>query len=93
MVIILVPISLLTPLQGMTKNVKQVRFTASSLSSHLNELQPEAELNLGRVQPKGKGKEKAVNIAEPVRGRGLLKANAEEVSWESPCQLQSTNYF
>ncbi|KAG2091862.1 uncharacterized protein F5147DRAFT_657862 [Suillus discolor] len=50
--------------QGMTKNVKQ----------------PEAEANIGRVQPKGKGKEKAVNIAEPVRGHGLLKADAEEGS-------------
>ncbi|KAG2095125.1 uncharacterized protein F5147DRAFT_778819 [Suillus discolor] len=54
--------------KGMTKNVKQ----------------PEAEANIGRVQPKGKGKEKAVNIAEPVRGRGLLKADAEE--YAPPCK-------
>ncbi|KAG2116989.1 uncharacterized protein F5147DRAFT_648607 [Suillus discolor] len=75
--------------KGMTKNVKQVRFTTSSLSSHITDLQPEAEANIGRVQPKGKGKEKAVNIAEPVRGRGLLKADAEEVRCNRPVSVDT----
>ncbi|KAG2114322.1 uncharacterized protein F5147DRAFT_770303 [Suillus discolor] len=45
--------------------------------------QPEAEPKIGRAQPKGKGKEKVVEIAEPMRGRGPLKANAEV--YTPPC--------
>ncbi|KAG1787533.1 uncharacterized protein HD556DRAFT_1312719 [Suillus plorans] len=54
--------------KGMTKNMKQ----------------PDAEPKIGRPRPHGKGKEKAVDIAEPVRGRQQLKSNAEE--YTSPCE-------
>ncbi|KAG1809845.1 uncharacterized protein HD556DRAFT_1452297 [Suillus plorans] len=59
---IVVKQSKILKLKGNTKYVKQ----------------PEAEPKIGQAQPKGKGKEKAVEIAEPMRGHRQLKANAEE---------------
>ncbi|KAG2356831.1 hypothetical protein BDR07DRAFT_1491419 [Suillus spraguei] len=40
--------------------------------------------NVGQAQPKGKGKEKAMDITEPVRGCSLQKADAEE--YNLPCK-------
>ncbi|KAG1797137.1 uncharacterized protein HD556DRAFT_1466784 [Suillus plorans] len=54
--------------QGTTKHVKQ----------------PAAEPKIGRAQQKGKGKEKAVDIAGPIRGRRPLRANDEE-EYTPPC--------
>ncbi|KAG1801758.1 hypothetical protein EV424DRAFT_1545390 [Suillus variegatus] len=54
--------------KGNTKNMKQ----------------PDADPKIGRPQPHGKGKEKAVEIAEPIRGRQLLKSTAEE--YTPPCK-------
>ncbi|KAG1794830.1 uncharacterized protein HD556DRAFT_1442615 [Suillus plorans] len=55
--------------QGTTKHVKQ----------------PAAEPKIGRAQQKGKGKEKAVDIAGPIRGRRPLRANDEEEEYTPPC--------
>ncbi|KAG2098279.1 uncharacterized protein F5147DRAFT_656158 [Suillus discolor] len=57
-----------TTSKGMTKNMKQ----------------PDAEPKISQPQPRGKGKEKAVDIAEPIRGHQLLKSNAEE--YTPPCK-------
>ncbi|KAG1836548.1 hypothetical protein DFJ58DRAFT_734902 [Suillus subalutaceus] len=49
--------------------------------------QADATPHIGQAQPKGKGKEKAMDIAEPVRGRRLLKASAEEMHREALSRL------
>ncbi|KAG1807076.1 hypothetical protein EV424DRAFT_1544021 [Suillus variegatus] len=54
--------------KGNTKNMKQ----------------PDAEPKIGRPQPQGKGKEKAVDVTEPIRERQLLKFTAEE--YTPPCK-------
>ncbi|KAG1843072.1 hypothetical protein C8R48DRAFT_780809 [Suillus tomentosus] len=54
--------------QGTTKHVKQ----------------PAAEPPIGRAQPKGKGKEKNVDIGGSIRGRRPLRANDEE-EYTPPC--------
>ncbi|KAG1899437.1 uncharacterized protein F5891DRAFT_981197 [Suillus fuscotomentosus] len=56
--------------KGIIKHSKQ--------SSSLNHHQPDAEPKISRAQAKGKAKQKAVDIAEPIRGHPLLKSSAEE---------------
>ncbi|KAG1903866.1 uncharacterized protein F5891DRAFT_1184809 [Suillus fuscotomentosus] len=53
--------------KGNTKNMKQ----------------PDTDPKIGQSQLQGKGKEKAVEIAELIRGHQLLKSTAEEV--RLPC--------
>ncbi|KAG2057625.1 hypothetical protein BDR06DRAFT_1036812 [Suillus hirtellus] len=45
---------------------------------------PKAKGNMKSVkQPHGKGNKKVVDIAEPTRGRGPLKANTDEMHWQA----------
>ncbi|KAG0698121.1 hypothetical protein DFH29DRAFT_878203 [Suillus ampliporus] len=57
--------------KGTTKGIKKF--------SPLNHSQKDAEDPIGRPLAKGKGKQKAKEVAEPVRGRQLAKADAEMI--------------
>ncbi|KAG0693560.1 hypothetical protein DFH29DRAFT_881371 [Suillus ampliporus] len=61
--------------KGTTKGIKK--------SSALNHSQKDAEDLIGRPSAKGKGKEKAEEVAKPVRGHQLAKADAE--TYNPPC--------
>ncbi|KAG1726820.1 uncharacterized protein EDB91DRAFT_1254192, partial [Suillus paluster] len=45
-----------------------------------------AEDAIGRTLVKGKGKEKAKEVAEPIRGRPLAKADAGAKTYDPPCK-------
>ncbi|KAG1859081.1 hypothetical protein C8R48DRAFT_674069 [Suillus tomentosus] len=63
---------------GVAPVKSQVRFTLFYQSAELKTLQLAAEPKISQAQPKGKGKEKAVDITGPIRGRWPLRANDEE---------------